>query len=63
MNSVGDHSYDAGSEDTNEDDDQFERRSSCDQTITIMGSSRDNGIDVSPTISSEEPKVILCLTW
>ncbi len=40
-----------------EDDDQYERRSSCDQTVTMIGSSRDNGIDISPT--TEESKVMI----
>lgn len=56
-NSVGD-SCDASGEYTTEDDDQYERRSSCDQTLTMIDSSQDNGIDVSPI--NEEPKVIRC---
>ncbi|XP_065202336.1 klarsicht protein [Planococcus citri] len=59
--SVGD-SCDASGEYTTEDDDQYERRSSCDQTLTLIGSSRDNGID-SPMNESlsiaDTPKVIL----
>lgn len=54
---VGD-SCDASGEYTTEDDDQSEKRSSCDQTLTIIGSSQDDGIDTSPL--NGEPKVMPC---